>query len=402
MSTRLQQGIAFQSGHKPSPYYRLLLLDAAAGASSAATRDSLQAVHEMLDQLASGAVRELVGQPADRATASAELFDGLEHLMAFGRRLFDSTAHDPPLTTAPQPDFLTYLPGEGPFPALRWESSTVVPNRAERDIAIQLTASSQAAVNCAAVEIWKLLEDLRSPLRAVASFDGFGRSDGRGWLDFHDGVSNLQSSQRSAALEAVGDPAWMSGGTYMAFLRIVVDLGAWRRLPRNQQELVVGRDKLSGAGLVATRVDETGEVQPIAALVPDEPDDRQLAEYFEPPRPTDPVLEASHIHRANRARSSPYAPAALRMYRQGYEFLEEIDGRPRLGLNFVSFQRDLSVIEQALHQPGWFGDANFGGQSSPNSDARPPLQLLTVSAGGFYAVPPAATLFPGAEILGAK
>ena len=52
----------------------------------------------------------------------------------------------------------------------------------------------------------------------------------------------------------------MRGGTYMAFLRLDVDLAAWRALSRAEQELAVGRDKLTGAALVA--VDRRG--RPVA------------------------------------------------------------------------------------------------------------------------------------------
>jgi hypothetical protein len=56
----------------------------------------------------------------------------------------------------------------------------------------------------------------------------------------------------------------------------------------------------------------------------------------------------------------------------------------------ISFQRDLARVSLMLDNPAWLGSANFGG------DGR--LELLTLLAGGFYAVPPAADPFPGAEI----
>lgn len=382
---RIQPGIAFRSGERPSPSWRLLLLNADPEATPTAVHGCLAAVHELLAALAGGEVRELAGLPAPQADRTSRQFEGLQHLVAFGRRLFDSE-----LTTAPRPEPLSYLPADGPFPALRWQDSAAGRNRGESDIAVQLTGNSQAAVNCAAVEVWKLLQDTGAPLRAAASFDGFARLDGRGWLEFHDGVSNMHSSQRRFALAAPPDPAWMADGTYMAFLRIVIDLAVWRRLTRQEQEVVVGRDKLTGAGLIGTqRLDD--RVVPVPAPVPGEDaDDRAAADHIEPPQTTDPLVEVSHVHRANQLRSSPWATAALRMFRQGYEFLEDIDGTPQLGLNFVSFQRDLSVVHHVLHLPGWLGDVDFGGTG--------PLHMLTVSDGGLYAVPPVDQPFPGASI----
>lgn len=398
MTTSLQPGINFQSGRRPAPCYRLLLLNAAKGATPAAVHDGVAVVNEMLYRLAAGKVRDLAGQPRDKAKASTELFAELEHLIGFGRRLFDTDVHDPPLTDAPRPSYLSYLPADGPFPSLAWEDGANQANKGEADIALQFTAQRQAAVNCAAVEVWKLLEDEGIPLEPVGSFDGFSRHDGRGWLEFHDGVSNLHSSQRPAALEAPADPAWMAGGTYMAFLRLTVDLAVWRRLPRSQQELLVGRDKLTGAALVGTRRDKSGATVPVAAAPLDRSDDRRRSDFIDPPETTDPIVEASHVHRANQVRGSPSAAAALRIFRQGYEFLEDVNGRPRLGLNFVSFQRDLAIIDHLLHLPGWLGSVNFGGRAGSGPGEPQPVRLLAVTAAGLYAVPPLRSLFPGAGI----
>lgn len=398
---RLQSGIAFQRGRRPSPCYRLLLLNAPNSATPAAVRDGLAAVNDMLHGLAAGDVRELAGQPEDRAQQSAEMFAGLEHLIGFGRRLFDAAVHDPPLTSAPRPAHLAYLPPDGPFPSLRWADTNGHANRGEADIALQFTAERHAAVNCAAVEVWKLVNEQKIPLEPVATFDGFSRHDGRGWLEFHDGVSNMHSSHRRRAIEAAADPPWMGGGTYMAFLRMGVDLTVWHRLTRREQELLVGRAKLTGAPLIATDRDEEQRVVPVAAdAAKVDSDDRQRSEFIDPPETTDSIVEASHVHRANQVRGSPSAAAALRIFRQGYEFLEDISGRPQLGLNFVSFQQDLAVIHHLLHLPGWLGDVNFGGRGDPGPGEPRPAQLLTVAAGGYYGVPPTGDGLPGSEIFG--
>ena len=217
------------------------------------------------------------------------------------------------------------------------------------------------------MEVWKLIEDEGLPLVPVASFEGFGRPDGRGWLEFHDGVTNMASSQRTGAIAAPADPPWMAGGTYMAFLRLRVDLRTWRALDRGDQELVVGRDKLTGSPLVAVRRDARGRARPVAGPpLPRHPTDEQLATRLDPPQTGDPLLEASHVHRANQNRASPEAPAALRIFRQGYDFLDAIgpDG-PELGLNFVSFQSDLQTLQHVMHLPGWLADVNFGGPATP-------------------------------------
>jgi deferrochelatase/peroxidase EfeB len=401
MSDRLPGGIYFRRNQKPAPSYRLLLLNVRPGTGAAELLGSVSQVWQMLCKLPEGGSPELLEQEPEGRERSRALFADLEALLAIGRRLFDDELHDPPLAELERPAYLSYLPRQPEaFPALPWTVDPDQDNLGEADLAIQLTGSSEAAVNCAAVEIWKLLVDQQLPLEAAATFDGFGRSDGRGWLEFHDGVGNLAGSQRLQALECQGDPSWMAGGTFMAFLRFAVDLTSWRTLPRTQQELLIGRDKLSGSPLVLVGHDQGGRLTPVAAPAPGaHPTKVEQAEYRDPPQTTDPVLEASHLHRANQNRGSASAPAGARIFRQGYEFLSAIgpDG-PRLGLNFVSFQADLASLQHILQLPGWLGDVNFGGPTEPGPGEPDPLQLITLEAGGFYAVPPQAEPFPGAEL----
>lgn len=371
VAERLQAGIFFRSGEKPPPCFRLLLLDIRSGTLPADARLAIARIFGLMDEL-------LAGRAVDLGTAlksSADLFTGVDMLLGVGRRLFDASHHDPPLTEHPRPAYLAYLDQRGdPFPGIPWASSPPQ-NRGEADIAVQITGPHDAAVNCAMVEIWKRIVDERLPLDPTAFFAGFGRPDGRGWLDFHDGVSNLESSQRRTAIEARGDPDWMAGGTFMAFLRFRIDLRRWRSIPRADQERIVGRDKLTGHPLGADLHDQNA--------------------FADPPETTSPELAASHIHRANQSRASPAVASALRMFRQGYDYLESIgrDG-PELGLNFVSFQSDLATVQHLLHLPGWLGDVNFGGPAGPGSPS-----LITLADGGFYAVPPRSEPFPGAALL---
>jgi len=398
----LQQGIYLAAGERSPPCWRLMLLNVSSGAVAGDVHEGLAHILRMLADLGLGRVRELEGQPPEHARASADQFAGLATLVAFGRRLFDAERHDPQLTTAPRPPFLAYLPEGAALAGLPWSSRNgdAAPS-GEADIALQLTAERQAGVNCGAVEVWKLIGDHDLPFVVSASFSGFGRHDGRGWLEFHDGVSNLPAEDRLDALSASGDPPWMAGGTYLAFLRLGVDLATWRNRGRAQQELLVGRDKLSGAALVATTRASDGTVLPVPGLTPDSmagADDR--IDWIDPPQTTDPLLEASHIHRANQNRASAAAPGSLRMYRQGYDFLDEVGpSGPVAGLNFISFQRDLQIFQHVLHLPGWLGEVSFGGPAEPQPGEPVEPRFLSLLAGGLYAVPPRRDPFPGADLL---
>ncbi|MGH4000764.1 MAG: hypothetical protein ACRDTJ_25250, partial [Pseudonocardiaceae bacterium] len=92
---------------------------------------------------------------------------------------------------------------------------------------------------------------------------------------------------------------------------------------------------------------------------------------------------------------------SLRVFRQGYEFLEPLDQAPgfRAGLNFVSFQDTPERLRRMLTQDTWLGRINFGGDPArqlPGMD-----RLLTVRAAGIYLAPPngEGESFPGASIL---
>lgn len=382
---QMQPGVYFRSGESAPPSYRLLLLNIRRGSNPPEVKAALTALWTLVNGLTDGNVPELRGQPGEHQASTASQFADLRILIGFGRRFFDEGVQGQALTGAERPPYLSYLDRESAFPTIPWGAEH---QSGECDIALQFTATAVAAVNCAVVEVWKSIEDEGLPLEAVATCDGFARLDRRGWLEFHDGVSNMDSAVRLEAIEAQ-DPAWMHGGTYMVFLRINVDLSAWRALGRLNQELAVGRDKLSGAALERVLEGEDGELTPEPRQF-DPEDPNAVGDWRDPPQSTDRHLEASHVHRANQSRGSSAAPGALRMFRQGYEFLEDLGvAGPHLGLNFVSFQRDLRVFQHVMNLPGWLGESNFGGGADG---------FLTLASGGFYAVPPVGNPFPGATL----
>lgn len=401
----LQDGIYYQAGRSPGRCWRLMLLDVMPGTTPAAAKAAVAALWGMLGDLRRGLVRDLnpVARRADDPVGPVAVpADGLTCLLAYGARLFDPMAH--PLPVAPnarRPPRVTRfrLGAAGPFRAIRWVPEPLR-RQTDGDLALQFVADSELAVNRAAVESVKAIADGTLPLRVAAMYDGFGRSDGRSWIDFHDGVNTMTPEQRERAMliDDDLDVPWMVGGTYLAFLRLAVDLPLWRALTRDQQELIVGRQKITGCPFVSTAAgsgvtaacgnDGTLPAAPTPA-------------FLDPPRPSaDPVLRASHIHRANLNRGAdPREAASNRVYRQGYEFLESMPGdAPRVGLNFVSFQKDLERVTFVLRADDWFGSANFGGPDVPAAGEPPNPALLGLLAGGFYAVPPAGDPFPGAGV----
>lgn len=399
----LQQGIYLERGVPSPPAWRALFIDVAPGTAPAEAREAVATTTSMLAELQAGVVRELA---AERPGEEAGLVPAgsFAALLGYGASFFDRERHDPPLSGAVRPRRLVRLRRDAAaFPTLPWhpEAGAHGEHGGEADLLLQIAAEGEHAAARAAVEVAKLIADEGLPLVLAGAHSGFQRDDGRSWIGFHDGVNNIEPSQRLAAVECPGDPDWNRGGTYLAFLRVQVDLAAWRALDRAEQEAVVGRDKLSGCPLASIeRTAEGLQPRPVAPRPPGPAADwRERDAYFNPPETTDPLVEASHVHRVNQARAAGGTPAGERIFRQGYEYLEHLgpDGA-RLGLNFVSFQKDLQRLQQLLGLEGWLGDVNFGGPTAPGPGEPRSPSLLSLRAGGYYAVPPRATPFPGADL----
>lgn len=403
----LQEGIYWQSGQKPGRCYRLAYINFQEGITASEAKSALAEVWQMLSNLKQGIVQDLQPTQPDDPPASEMIVapENLTCLLGFGSRLFDKTVHTPPLVNADlRPPNLVSVPIRG-FRSLQWATTPNI-NKTTPDLALQFIADTELAVNRAVVEIHKLI--LRGiPLRLEALFTGFQREDRRSWIDFHDGINTLRPALRKQVMEVTepGDAPWLVGGTFMTFLKIAVDLQVWQQLSRSQQELVVGRHKLTGCPLLDDLPQIIGgQVQPqfivgcpFSGTIPQNPGDR----FIDPAKASNRLVVASHIHRANFNRGDDDQSANNRIYRQGYEFLDAVPGSGiSLGLNFVSFRKDVSAIRNILSIGDWMGNVNFGGVTNPDSTIGepPPVPLMSILAGSFFAIPPTEDPFPGVSL----
>jgi len=392
----LQEGIYYQSGTRPGAAFAVIFLRVDATANALAVSQCLEDLWRVYRGLKNGVSRDLPGHsfPSGNLTV----------LLGFGIKAFSV-----PGATRMAPEALNNFglfrsplgSGGGPLivgSRLNYSGETKV-NPATEEVIVQFIADTQLAVRRAVVETWKALFDSSSnpPVFSLtAYFSGFQRDDGRSWIDFHDGVSNLKSTERYAAIavKPTGDPAtaWTEDGSYLAYIRTQIDLPEWRRLNPDIQSIVVGREKLSGCPLNAVRADGVGQS---VSGCPDTPGGEIGSNdtFRETPINPDPKIVLSHVQRVNHHRGPVEDPNSLRVFRQGYEFLEAWDRSPgfRAGLNFVSFQDTPERLYRILTQPGWLGDANFGGGN---------LALLKVLAAGIYFVPRGSDFnrFPGENI----
>jgi deferrochelatase/peroxidase EfeB len=403
MAAPLQEGIYHAPGRRPGRHFGLLFLRVAGGADAAAAAAALRDLWQMLQELKAGRVRDLEGVSLPAAD------DAMTVLLGFGRNAFelDGVALGRPRGLADEYLFRS-ADAAGGGPLLRGSGLSYAPdvraNMATEAFCVQVIAESKLAVDRAVVETWKALADQAEPVLELTTFYlGNQRNDRRSWVDFHDGLSNLRSEDRAGVI-AIGpgtDEPWAVGGTYLAFLRLAIDMAGWRRLTRSEQELAVGRDKLSGCPVVGVQ-DGAPRTEPGCPVANTEifesPNDGPFAE---PAESADPVVRASHVQRANHHIRPASDSGSRRIFRQGYEFLEWAAGPPgfRAGLNFVSFQDTPARVLKMLTAGGWLGSANFGG----DEDAHPELaSLLSVFAAGVYFVPPvvAGESFPGAAAMG--
>lgn len=405
MCDQIQEGVFFRPGESPPTHFAIAFLKSKPGATSLQIDQVLTKLFLVYRELKQGQVPDLPGHSV--------ISGNLSVLLGFGNRLFSVSGISKPL---PEPlkssfqkpsDGNSILLGAG----LHYSSSTME-NPADADIVLQFLADTALAVNRGIVETWKVLHDLEkndglSPLYIASSYTGFGRDDHRSWIDFHDGISNLISSERLKAIEIKdrNEPnhpdAWTEKGTYMVFLRIPVNLKIWRSVSKTLQEVLVGRDKLTGCAI--TKIDSNGV--PIShagcpvtgTMTVVDKGNESFREASRPDLGQTKLLE-SHIHRANHARNNIEDLESRRIFRQGYEFFEgtSAEGLPQVGLNFVSFQDHPVRVTFMLKQPGWLGNTNFGG----NPTLLPPTfeKFLEVEAAGAFLVPPRddKLRFPGA------
>lgn len=162
---------------------------------------------------------------------------------------------------------------------------------------------------------------------------GFGRaattttrqSTPRNLMGFKDGTNNIVAEDKAAMDSFVwvgsdADQAWMKGGSYLVVRRIRMLIEAWDRDRLEDQEAVIGRQKVGGGPLGA--VHERDEV----------PLDKKTADG-------NPVIEpTAHIRLA-----APSSNDGRKILRRGYSFTEGMDprtGQLDAGLFFICFQKD--------------------------------------------------------------
>ena len=174
----------------------------------------------------------------------------------------------------------------------------------------------------------------------------------------------------------------------MAFIRIVIDLPNWWKVPLREQELMIGRDKTTGCPIIGIdknniplkdkRCPVTGSKE-----VTDKGNEifRDHPAYGQQKLPagiSDDVLKTSHIGAMRILdKVSPWEAESNRIYRQGYEFLESTSSFPgfKAGLNFISFQNNPQRVFNIM--------TKWGMQKNSSDSLKLNRYFSVVSAGVF-------------------
>jgi porphyrinogen peroxidase len=125
----------------------------------------------------------------------------------------------------------------------------------------------------------RLVGRLGGAARVVDEEHGFRSFDERDLLGFVDGTENpAGNAAREAVIVGDDDPAF-AGGSYVVVQRYVHDLDAWNALSVEEQELVIGREKLSDVEL-ADKPDDSHVA--LNTIVDDQGEERQIVRFNMP------------------------------------------------------------------------------------------------------------------------
>lgn len=292
-------------------------------------------------------------------------------------------------------------------------SSRIVDNHLLSDhVVFQFIADAEFYTSRAAVEVWKVIHNLERTigkplLRITGLYKGFQRPDRRSWLGFHDGVSNLKSRERPYVIfinsrNLNSEDRWTLNGTYLTFMRIVLDIKRWEETDVHKQEILVGREKLTGCPIIGInkngfpvrdgRCPVSGTTEVVDA---GNEKFRERSAYRT--NPHDRILQQSHISLSRPIDHVPiWNKKSSRIYRQGFEFLEQSEDNMGFiaGLNFVSFQNTPDRFFRSLMYQQNLLQKNSS-ENVPSLD-----RFMRVLIAGAFFVPPKIpnSPFPGAQI----
>jgi putative iron-dependent peroxidase len=127
----------------------------------------------------------------------------------------------------------------------------------------------------------RLCERLAPFARVVDEVHGFKSFDERDLLGFVDGTENPEGAAAQRAVTVGAEDPAFTGGSYVVVQKYVHDLGAWDALPVEEQELAIGRTKLSDLELPDDVKPANSHVA-LNTIVDERGDERQIVRFNMP------------------------------------------------------------------------------------------------------------------------
>jgi putative iron-dependent peroxidase len=127
----------------------------------------------------------------------------------------------------------------------------------------------------------RLVARLGGYARVVDEVHGFRSFDERDLLGFVDGTENPEGAAARAAVLVGDEDAAFAGGSYVVVQKYLHDLDAWDALPVEQQELAMGRTKLSDLELPGERKPADSHVA-LTTIVDEHGEERQIVRFNMP------------------------------------------------------------------------------------------------------------------------
>jgi deferrochelatase/peroxidase EfeB len=425
----LQEGIYYTKGSRPGQSIGIIFLRTNKSSNAPDVGKVVGRIWNACSNLKKGVTRDF----RDLNLTYPKLYHDLTIMIGYGPKIFNLEGA---LRKKPEifSDFLFIEPNRGGGPVVRgtdlsYHEDIIENHAALDDIVIQFISNNAFITNQCIVEIWreiseiKRIHELSISVSITKFYDGFRRADNRNWMGFHDGVSNIKDEERKDiiainASQVKQEDNWTIGGTFMGFVRLYIDLQNWWSVNRNEQELMVGRDKVTGCPIIGMN-ETTGKnivmkgcPKPGTKEVTDNGNEifRNHPQYGFQMLPTgasDELLKFSHIAEARKITTgSLRQKEQYRIFRQGYEFLEKIESYPgiRAGLNFISFQdnpiRLLNTIVNINTERAKDLKTGWNGRKKDDLPKYKFNSFFRVGAAGIFFVPPqnSEEQFPGASI----
>jgi deferrochelatase/peroxidase EfeB len=333
--------------------------------------------------------------PADTGEALSQRADRLTITIGFGPSLFDARFG----LADQRPAALVDLPA--------FTGDAIDPARSNGDLSVQCCAETRLVSEHALRTLARMATGRATVRWTQAGFneppsnpaDGAGRN----LFGFKDGTANLDANDparmaRNVWVDPADGPAWLAGGTYQVYRRVLMIVRTWDESVLSEQEDVMGRRRLSGAPFGGTRESEpvNNDLMPLTA----------------------------HIRVANPR--TGVDSENERILRRGYSFHDGIaaDGTFDAGLAFVAYQRDarrqfitmqtrlaandalneyithtasgIFVIPPGTTANGYVGETLLGAAPPRITVPNPAADLTRPGAPGAVAPTPPATPTPGA------